>query len=151
MITITFLRVSIHFNDDLLPTKQEDTEAEFIISSPYAELTGSKVFFLDVPCQTLDEGKTDWLERTVEEGISEAVSMLGNLKSPVPDGFSGEFLKKCWSTTKNDIFRVFQEFGTVNRRTNETCICLIPKKTSAPKVGELGTHKSSLHIIQDNC
>lgn len=55
------------------------------------------------------------------------------------DGFSIEFYKKGWNILKSDLVRVFQEFfknGIVNLRTNETYICLIPKKLQANRVTE---------------
>lgn len=52
---------------------------------------------------------------------------------------TGEFYKNCWNILKIDLLEVFQEFfenGIINKRTNETYICLIPKKKKASKVGD---------------
>lgn len=71
-----------------------------------------------------------------EEEILKAVQDMGNLKSPSPDGMTGEF-KSFWNILKLDLVEVFQEFfkdGIINKRTNETYICLIPMKKKASKV-----------------
>jgi hypothetical protein len=38
------------------------------------------------------------------EEIDKVVKQLPNNKSPRPNGFSNEFIKKCWSTIKSDFY-----------------------------------------------
>lgn len=53
------------------------------------------------------------------------------------DGYTLAFYQECWDTVKGDLMKVFNEFfegGVINGITNETYICLIPKKQHATKV-----------------
>ena len=73
-----------------------------------------------------------------EKEIREAVFDMGCLKSPGPDGMTGEFYKKSWNILKSDLVRVFQDFfknGVINI-CSETYICLIPKKKEACRVSD---------------
>ena len=58
-------------------------------------------------------------------------------KAPGPDEFSMAFFQSQWDTVKTDIMKVFKEFyksGIINGITNETYICLIPKKLNSCRV-----------------
>lgn len=72
-----------------------------------------------------------------EEEIYNAARYLGNLKSLGLDGMISEFYEKSWNILKPDLVWVFQDpFGNeiVNKKTNETYICLISKKKRTSKV-----------------
>lgn len=88
----------------------------------------------------ISEEKAAWLERPfVEEEIRTTVFDCGTDKSPGPDGFSMAMFQNCWSEVKGDIMKVMEEFfqnGIINAVTNETYICLIPKKSDSTKVGD---------------
>ena len=81
---------------------------------------------------------SDWLERPFdEEEVKEAVFDCDGSKTPGPDGFSITVFQTQWDTVKNDIIKVFQEFYTsdiINAISNETYICLIPKKSNSCRV-----------------
>ena len=50
---------------------------------------------------------------------------------PGPDASNEKLMRKGSNSIKVDLRKVFQEFfknGTVNKRTNDTYICSIPKK-----------------------
>ena len=71
------------------------------------------------------------------EEVHKAVFYCGKDKSPGPDGFSMSFFQSCWEVVKGDLMKVMQDFfqsGIVNGVTNETFICLIPKKANSVKV-----------------
>lgn len=56
-----------------------------------------------------------------------------------PDDYTLKMLQQGWEIVKDDLLKVFEEFydkGIVNAITNETYICLIPKKENAKKVRE---------------
>ena len=79
-----------------------------------------------------------WLERpfTVDE-VKKAVFACDGSKALGPDGFSMAVFQREWETVKNDIMKVFDEFygsGIINGITNETYICLIPKKLNSFRV-----------------
>ncbi|XP_075497741.1 uncharacterized protein LOC142534974 [Primulina tabacum] len=82
--------------------------------------------------------KAEQLERPFsEEEIRGAVLECDGAKAPGPDGFTLAFYQKSWDTIKDDLLKVFGEFyddGIVNGKTNETYICLIPKKKDATKI-----------------
>ena len=57
---------------------------------------------------------------------------LGKQFSLSPDEFTMAVFQSQWERIKKDMVKVFQEFaqnGFINRLTNETFICLIPKKS----------------------
>ncbi|CAL9004181.1 unnamed protein product, partial [Prunus brigantina] len=86
----------------------------------------------------ISQEEADWLERPFEpEEVQKAVFDCGKDKSPGPDGFSMSFFQSCWEVVKGDLMKVMQDFfqnGIVNGITNETFICLIPKKANSVKV-----------------
>lgn len=62
--------------------------------------------------------------------IDEVVKQLPNNKSPGPDGFSNEFIKKCWPSIKNDYYELCWEFQANNvclSSINSSFVTLIPK------------------------
>ncbi|XP_073066025.1 uncharacterized protein [Primulina eburnea] len=74
-----------------------------------------------------------------EKEVKAAVMECDGTKAPGPDGFTLGFYQQNWETVKDDLIRVFDEFfqdGIVNAVTNETYICLIPKKNEARKVND---------------
>jgi hypothetical protein len=51
--------------------------------------------------------------------------------APGPDGFNGNFFKKCWSIIRENVLRLCKDFtaGTLNLASiNSSLITLIPKK-----------------------
>jgi hypothetical protein len=51
-------------------------------------------------------------------------------KASGPDGFNGLFMKKCWGTIKEDIYKLCQEFfdDSISLEClNESFIILVPK------------------------
>ena len=72
-----------------------------------------------------------------EDEVKRAVFECDGSKAPSPDGFTLELFQTQWEIVKEDILRVLLEFakdGIVHGVTNETYICLIPKKINSSKV-----------------
>jgi hypothetical protein len=53
------------------------------------------------------------------EEINEIVSNLKSDKSPGPDGFNTDFMKKCWPVVKEDFYKLCQGFSTM------ICVCKV--------------------------
>lgn len=69
-----------------------------------------------------------------EEEIRSAVWDCHLDKSPDPDGFNFAFYRACWSTIKDDLFKVFAEFhanSSLVHGSNPSFITLVPKKQGA--------------------
>ncbi|KAK7334866.1 hypothetical protein VNO80_26632 [Phaseolus coccineus] len=65
-----------------------------------------------------------------EEEVKEAVWQCEGSKSPGPDGYNFNFIKKCWETFKSDILEavhLFQETGRFPKGCNASFIALVPK------------------------
>lgn len=82
--------------------------------------------------------RSSWLERHFEEEeVKKAISYLGKEKSSDPNGYSTALFQQCWSILKDEVMRVLIKFhrtGIIDHITNETYICLIPKKPDAIRV-----------------
>lgn len=93
---------------------------------------------LDMP--KLDNENMKMLEGNFSmEEIRDATFSFSKEKAPGIDGFSIDFFQDCWEIIKDDLFQVVSEFfrnGVINLKTNNTLICLIPKKNDAIKVGD---------------
>jgi hypothetical protein len=74
----------------------------------------------------------DWIQgKFQKEEIDRIIANLPNNKSPGPDGFNGEFLKKCWNVLAQDFYGLCKDFyeGTVCLQSiNSSFMTLIPKK-----------------------
>ena len=81
---------------------------------------------------------SSWLERPFsDDEVKSAVFECDGNKAPGPNGFSMAVFQSQWDTVKNDIMKAFEEFhksGVINGITNETYICLIPKKLNSSQV-----------------
>ena len=88
--------------------------------------------------QPIPRPLAEWLERPFEEDeIKRAIQECDGNKAPGPNGFTLELFKTHWETMKDDVLRVFCEFvkdGVIHGVTNETYVCLIPKKANSSKV-----------------
>jgi hypothetical protein len=81
-----------------------------------------------------------WLEEPfTKQEIDSIVTALPTDKSPGPDRFNTNFLKKCWSIISQDFYDLCEQFyhGDVCLRSiNGSFIVLIPKKENAQRVGD---------------
>ncbi|KAJ9551049.1 hypothetical protein OSB04_015094 [Centaurea solstitialis] len=67
----------------------------------------------------------------VMEELKLAVWSCGEDKSPGPDGFSFEFIKKYWDFLKDDFFnsvKKFEQVGRLSKGCNPSFLVLVPKK-----------------------
>ena len=74
-----------------------------------------------------------------QEEIEGVIRNLPNNHAPGPYGFNGLFIKKCWSTIKEDFIRLFKDFCSQNidlRRINSSFIALIPKKDNPKNIDD---------------
>jgi hypothetical protein len=75
----------------------------------------------------------------LEEEIDAVVRCLPNDKSPGPDGFNNEFLKRCWPIIKQDFYKLCRDFhdGRVCLSSiNSSFITLIPKMDNARRIND---------------
>jgi hypothetical protein len=67
------------------------------------------------------------------EEFDKVVKQLPNNKSPGSDGFSNEFIKKCWSTIKSDFYDLCWDFQANNVCLSSIFLCYLdPKSSSSP-------------------
>ena len=70
------------------------------------------------------------IEAFSEEEIKEAVWQCEGTKSPGPDGFNFNFIKKSWDSLKTDFvaaLECFHETGVIPKGCNASFIALVPK------------------------
>ena len=70
------------------------------------------------------------IEAFTEEEVKEAVWQCEGTKSPGPDGFNFNFIKKSWNSLKTDFvvgLECFHEIGIVPKGCNASFIALVPK------------------------
>ena len=82
---------------------------------------------LILPLQNLD-----WMEEPFKlKEIDEVINHLPPDKSPGPDGFNGQFFKKCWNIIKQDFYELYAALFRNElslQSINSSLIALIPKK-----------------------
>ena len=94
--------------------------------------------FRGVQWEDISSFLSSWIERpfSVDE-VKDAVFECDGSKAPGPDGYSMAVFQSHWDIVKHDIMKVFEEFhqsGIINGITNETHICLIPKKLNSCRI-----------------
>lgn len=75
-----------------------------------------------------------------DEEIKDAVSGLGALKAPGPDGFNGLFFQRNWEILKDDIGRAVKDFfqnSNIKNEVNETIVTLVPKVALPESINQL--------------
>jgi hypothetical protein len=78
-------------------------------------------------------------EPFMKEEIDGIVANLPSDKSPGPDGFNGNFLRKCWSIIAQEFYELckgFYEGHICMQSINGSHIVLVPKKDNPVKVGD---------------
>ncbi|KAJ0471319.1 putative RNA-directed DNA polymerase [Helianthus annuus] len=80
---------------------------------------------------TISDNEASMLEQpfSVEE-IKAAVWDCDGDRAPGPDGFNFKFIKRCWSSLREDLVKLFNKFyetGTLNSCCTSSFIALIPK------------------------
>jgi mannosylglycoprotein endo-beta-mannosidase len=95
---------------------------------------------LDLDSLLTPSGDLEWLQQEfLKEEIDRIVMNLPNNKSPGPDGFNGEFLKKCWSVIAQDFYDLCKDFfhgHACLKSINSSFITLIPKKDCPIYIGD---------------
>jgi hypothetical protein len=81
-----------------------------------------------------------WLQgEFTKEEIDNIIKELPTHKSPGPDGFNGEFLKKSWPLIAEEFYELCREFFNGNvclSSINSSFITLIPKKDCPIHIGD---------------
>jgi hypothetical protein len=69
-----------------------------------------------------------------KEDIDKVIKTLPADKAPGPDGFSGIFLKKCWSIIKEDVYQLCLDFfnGAVDIQAINTSFITLILKINTP-------------------
>jgi hypothetical protein len=78
-------------------------------------------------------------EEFTKEEIDKIIKDFPSHKSPGPDGFNGEFLRKCWPLIAEEFYDLCKDFfdGEVCLRSiNSSFITLIPKKDYPVNIGD---------------
>jgi hypothetical protein len=93
---------------------------------------------------------SDLEEPFTEQEIWAAIKRLPANKAPGPDGFTGEFMRACWSTIKHDVLDAFQQLydlrGRGFHRLNQALLTLLPKKSDAKELRDYRPI-SLIHIV----
>jgi hypothetical protein len=74
-----------------------------------------------------------------KQEIDSIIKSLPSDKSPGPDGFNTNFVKKCWHVIAQDFYVPYEKFyheDVCLRSINGSFIVLIPKKDNPQKVGD---------------
>jgi hypothetical protein len=110
--------------------------------------------YFDLSTLLTPENNLGDLERPFsKEEIDKIITNLLNNKSPGPDGFNGEFMKKCWSLIAVDFYKLCEDFFEGNvclRSINTSYITLVPKIDSPTSVGDfrpISLLNSSLKLL----
>ena len=85
------------------------------------------------------DGLEDLSRPFTDDEVEEVIKHLPSDRAPGPDGFTGLFLKRCWSILKDDFMKLVTEFYEGNcslECLNTSLITLIPKKLSPESVGD---------------
>ncbi|KAM7530919.1 hypothetical protein LguiB_034329 [Lonicera macranthoides] len=104
----------------------------------YNERSAYNIAFDGVNWGKISHGESLNLEKpfTIEE-VREALFSCDGEKALGPDGFTMAALQEALDVIKEDAMKVFKEFynlGIINKKTNATYICLIPKKLNSISV-----------------
>jgi exonuclease III len=123
----------------------------------FKERMGTSEFthmYHDLGSLLIADGNLSALEMPfAKEEIDCIISDLPNNKSPGPDGFNGEFLKRCWTVIAQSFYKLCEDFyaGTLFLRSiNSSYITLVPKVDSPASVGDfrpISLLNSSIKLI----
>jgi hypothetical protein len=128
-------------NEGIEKTSHEDKA--LIIWETFKERTGTSEFSeMHFDLSELLHSSVD-LENLVtpfsQEEINDIVKNLPNGKSPEPDGFNTDFLKKCWGVISTDFYEFCEGFynNSINLQSiNNSFIVLIPKVPSPSSIND---------------
>jgi hypothetical protein len=135
---------------------QHEAKAELLWNS-FKERMGVSEYthmYFDLPSILVQESNLSDLERPFsKEENDKMVADLPNNKSPGPDGFNGEFMKKCRPLIAQDFYKLCEDFYEGNvclRSINSSYITLVPKTDSPSSVGDfrpISLLNSSLKLL----
>ncbi|VFQ68873.1 unnamed protein product [Cuscuta campestris] len=89
------------------------------------------LFSQNIPHLLTEKDNISLNQLPTEGEVRDAVWNLDPNSAPEPDGFNGEFYRKCWDTIKVDVTKAAQEFFLgipIPKAMASSTIILIPKK-----------------------
>jgi len=124
-------------------TLTSHSDKEFLLWNEYKERLGTSDFsgFNCNPSVFLERNEgLSFLESPFSnDEIDAVIKELPNDKSPGPDGFTNEFLKRCWPVIKGDFYNLVNAFyhnDLCLQSINSAYITLVPKGEGARKVND---------------
>ncbi|GJY59697.1 hypothetical protein Tco_0459589 [Tanacetum coccineum] len=81
----------------------------------------------------------DMIKNVTAKEVKDAIFLMGNDKSPGPDGYTACFFKESWDIVANDVILAVQEFftnGKLLKELNHMIIALIPKVASPSRIND---------------
>jgi len=123
-----------HLQDENDTPCTSHSDKERLLWEAFKERLGVSEFFgfyfdINMFIQRADDLEN--LEQNFTEAeIDNIIKALPNDKSPRPDDFNNEFLKKCWSIIKYDFYKLYHDFqqNTVCLRSiNSSFISYFPR------------------------
>jgi exonuclease III len=123
---------------------QHEAKAELIWETFKGRMGSSEFSHMYFDLQSLLHMDTDLCvleEPFSKEEIDAVINDLPSNKSPGPNGFNGDFLKKCWSLIAQDFYTLCQDFFNNNvclQSINSSFITLVPKKDNLLALGDYG-------------
>jgi hypothetical protein len=88
--------------------------------------------------------------------IDQIIKCLPSNKSPGPDGFNTDFVKKCWPVIAPDFYELYNNFfegSLCVRSINGSYVTLIPKNSSPDSVGDyrpISVLNTSVKVLTKN-
>ncbi|XP_058733659.1 uncharacterized protein LOC131605303 [Vicia villosa] len=130
----------LQWDDGSILTNHKDIETEFL--SLYRNLMGTatqRTTHIDIYAMKrgkhLDKNQCNFLVSKVTTGeIKEALSGIGDLRSPWINGYGSKVFKVCWNIVNRDVTVAIGEFfsqGRIFRNFTRTSVPLIPKTNEA--------------------
>lgn len=121
--------------DDVGEEKTQHADKAALLLEAFKDRLGKSEHY-NIPQELLDLIPTHpdlgFLEESfTTEEIDDVIKDLPSNKSPGPNGFNTDFIKKCWSIIKKDFFDLCDQFYKGNlclQSINNSYITLIPKK-----------------------
>jgi hypothetical protein len=121
---------------------EHEHKADFLWTAFKSRLGSSDFIGIDFDLQSLltPHDSLQWMDPPfTKQVIDNIIKSLPSDRSPGPDGFNTNFVKKCWHVIAQDFYDLCDKFhqGDVCLKSiNGSYIILVPKKDNPQKVGD---------------